>query len=575
MIEPEAAPPAPQTRRHRRIVVAGVTLLAVVAGGFAVATGGDRPEGKPLALMATNGQGDAAGAELQAPTAASGFASSDSRSAMPYPYWGGLTFKVEGNLPELADHAPAWKASGPALDRAAVTRIAGALGVSGTPVQRDGGWEVDGGDWTLNAFPGGDMWSVNLFRGRYDGRGDDAAAPATTTGPALSRAQAEARVRDLIERMDAPGGSWKVDITETDIGVGWGCAAPGFSEEELKRLEAEKLRSVEQQNPAAATGSGSGSGSAGSSTPASKPANDALIAPVPADQPAPDMAVAPCPPPPAPVKGFNVALFPLLDGQRADWPVWNATLRSDGRIESLSGSWVTFERAGNYKLRGVSAALKELQSPPVPRPAMEGGVVTDPAGPTTPMGGPAVDVPAGAVDGGPAVDLPAYTTTSAGATSAGSGSSGSAPTRLPQDGATVTTAVAMPAIEPAPPICAIPMPMPAEKATSSYAPGCVSSEPQVVTITKVELGLIQAPVFENGKTRLHLVPAYRFTGHFDNGTAWETSVVALHPDAIAPPPDFPVSNDLRGTNGVPAIGKAVPPVSADAPAEPAKESSSR
>ncbi len=38
MIEPEAAPPAPRTRRHRRAVVAGVTLLAVVAGGIAVAT---------------------------------------------------------------------------------------------------------------------------------------------------------------------------------------------------------------------------------------------------------------------------------------------------------------------------------------------------------------------------------------------------------------------------------------------------------------------------------------------------------------------------------------------------------
>jgi hypothetical protein len=80
---------------------------------------------------------------------------------------------------------------------------------------------------------------------------------------------------------------------------------------------------------------------------------------------------------------------------------------------------------------------------------------------------------------------------------------------------------------------------------------------------------MQAPVFENGKTRLHLVPSYRFTGHFDNGTAWETSVVALHPHAIAPPPDFPVTNDLRGTGGgVPAIGKAVPPMPAAEPAKP-------
>jgi hypothetical protein len=73
----------------------------------------------------------------------------------------------------------------------------------------------------------------------------------------------------------------------------------------------------------------------------------------------------------------------------------------------------------------------------------------------------------------------------------------------------------------------------------------------------VELSLLQAPVWEDGKSRLHLVPAYRFTGHFQDGTAWETSVVALHRDAIAPPPDLPVG-DLGGGGDVPAIGKAEP-----------------
>src|SRR5205807_9242419 len=46
VIEPEAVPPAPRARRHRRVVLAGVTLLAVVAGGIAVATDGTRPEAK-------------------------------------------------------------------------------------------------------------------------------------------------------------------------------------------------------------------------------------------------------------------------------------------------------------------------------------------------------------------------------------------------------------------------------------------------------------------------------------------------------------------------------------------------
>jgi len=252
-------------------------------------------------------------------------------------------------------------------------------------------------------------------------------------------------------------------------------------------------------------------------------------------------------------------------------------MRSDGRIENLYGSWVTFERAGDHKLRGVSAALKELQNPSLPEPAVTGGAVTDPA------------MPGIAVDGGPAVDVPGQT----GAGSTGSAGAASTPSRLPLDGGAATPNTATPAIEPAPPVCppvAMPMPMPmptkpmpadegpeldqaqAGGDSSSYS-GCISPQRQVVTITGVELGLLQAPVWEDGKARLHLVPAYRFTGHFDNGTAWETSVVALHPDAIAPPPDFPVSNDGRGTDGVPAIGKAVPPIPADAPTEPAKPTS--
>jgi hypothetical protein len=84
----------------------------------------------------------------------------------------------------------------------------------------------------------------------------------------------------------------------------------------------------------------------------------------------------------------------------------------------------------------------------------------------------------------------------------------------------------------------------------------------VITITGVELGLIEAPVFEGGQARLRLVPAYRFVGHFDGGTPWETSVIALHPDAIAPPPDLPVVPDVREGGGVTGIGKAVPPTPA-------------
>jgi hypothetical protein len=535
VIDPEAVPPTPPSRQRRRAVAAGVTLLAVIAGAIAVAGGGSGSDPKPLALMAGNGAGF--GAETMAardgsPTPAvapSQDAAAGSRAAI-YPYGGwGLKFEVEGDLPDLPDHAPAWRIDGPDLDRAAMTRIADALGVEGTPVQRDGGWFVESGDWTLNAFGGeasgkGGAWYVNLYPSRYDGRSVDAPA-----GQAISRPEAGQRVLDLLDRMGAPRATWKVETTDTEIGTGWACAVPssGISPEELERLEAAKMAQLERENAASGSTISSDSAvSSGSSGSANAPASTPAAMPLPAD------GVASCPPPPPPVKGFSVALYPVLDGRRADRPVWNVTMRSDGRIENLSGSLVTFERAGDYKLRGVDAALKDLQSPPVAY---------------------ATDLPATAVE--PATAPPPQT--SAG-TVEGSGVAGSAPSRMPVKDDVASSPA--PEVASCPPI-PMPMPMPAEedRAVSSMV-ACAPPVPQVVKITGVELGLIQTSVFEDGQVRLAMVPSYRFVGHFDNGSAWETSVIALHPDTIAPPPDFPVSS---GTTGV---GKAVPPIPVPEPA---------
>jgi hypothetical protein len=537
VIDPEAVPPTPPSRQRRRAVVAGVTLLAVVAGAIAVAGGGRGSEPKPLALMAGNGAGFGAetmaarsGTPEPAIAPAQG-AAADSRAAI-YPYGGwGLKFEVEGQLPALPDHAPAWRVNGPALDRAAVTRIANALDVQGTPVQRDGGWFVEAADWTLSAYGGdamgkGGAWYLSLYRNRFDAQPVDS-APA---GPAISRAEAEQRLLDLLERMGAPRASWKAETTETDIGTGWACAAPapGLNPEELKRMEAEKLRQLERENAASATAA---SPAAPASTPTAKP--------LPAD------GVASCPPPPPPVKGFTVALYPVLDGRRADWPTWNVTMRNDGRIENLSGSWVTFERAGDYKLRGVDAALKELQSPAVAYATDQPATAIEPA--ITP---PPAQTSAGAIDPAPA---------SAGAVE-GSGAAGSAPSRMPLKDDAASSAA--PDVAPCPPI-----PMPVEdgrtvsddRAVSSMV-ACAPPAPQIVKITGVSLGLIQTSVFEDGKVRLALVPSYRFVGHFDNGMPWETSVIALHPDAIAPPPDYPIDEGFRRPGaGVTGVGKAVPP----------------
>jgi hypothetical protein len=552
--------------------VAGVTLLALVAGGIAVALDGGGPEAKPLALMAGNGaagkaESMAAQTGAPAPFAPLG-AAADSRSAI-YPYGGGwgLKFEVEGQLPDLPDHAAAWRVNGPNLDRAAIVRIAGALGVTGTPVQRDGGWFVEGGDWTLSAF-GGDAvgkdspWYLNLYRSRFDGRPDDASGDEPPAGPAIS--DAERRVRELLDRMGAPRATWRVETTDTEIATGgWACAAPApYTPEDLKKLEAEKLAQLERENAATSGSTPYASPNSSGSTTVVDPAPPAAsgagssgstggaIAPVPGTKPAPDGGVSSCPPPAAPVKGFNVALYPVLDGRRADWPVWNVTMRSDGRIENLSGSWVTFERGGDYKLRGVETALNELQSPPVPY------AVDTPAAiePTI-----AVDPPTAFPGAAPAEDSDASQPKTSGE---------SAPSRLPlRDDVSSSPAVDMPAEAPVCPPMPMPMTAQEDKATTSIRATCAPQAPQVVKITGVELGLIQTSVFENGQVRLALVPSYRFIGHIaEGGAPWETSVIALHPDAIAPPPDYPVGNDVGSGGGTTGVGKAVPPTPTPEPA---------
>jgi hypothetical protein len=63
---------------------------------------------------------------------------------------------------------------------------------------------------------------------------------------------------------------------------------------------------------------------------------------------------------------------------------------------------------------------------------------------------------------------------------------------------------------------------------------------QKVTITGVSRSLTLTSVWTDGTVQTHLVPAYRFTGKWSSpemGDRWETTVIALHPDAIAPPPE--------------------------------------
>jgi hypothetical protein len=221
---------------------------------------------------------------------------------------------------------------------------------------------------------------------------------------------------------------------------------------------------------------------------------------IPADRP-----VTSCPPPPPPTKGVSVSFAPVLDGRRADWGTWNVMVGPGGAIQSVSGTWARFERHGDYDLRPVSAALDELRS---------GG-----AGGIRPMM--ATDLRAVApVEPDVAV----------------------APCPLPPDPVAVEAVKDVDAAE-------------ARKLAYPVLFDCPPPKPTVVTVTDVELGLLPAPGWDGQRTRLYLVPAYRFTGHFEDGSRYEAPVMALAPDAIAPPPpqaDEPMTKPMPMPMPMPA-----------------------
>lgn len=429
LLEPAVPTPAP-TRRRARIVLAAL-LAAALAGGVAIVNaGGGEPA--PLALVA----GDEVGALAE--RAATAPASGDAQTSLVAPdYWGGIEYRVDGELPDLGGKARAWRVTSPDLDQRTAARMAAALGLTGTPEQRDGAFLLEMADGNFSAYPG-DGWSISFNR-----------SPGDRSPGSVSAGAAERQVRDLLDRMGVLEGEWRIQTFETQIGMDYACA------EDLKLRE----------ELAAASGAADPDGVVSMDLPADVPASPP----------------AECPPPPPPVKAHNVAFFPVVGGVRTDWNGWNATVGPEG-VEYLYGTWARFEPAGEYKLRSVTDALDELRA-----------------------------------------------------------GSRAAPMPMPLPADDVRTAV-----EPSAATAA-------EPAADAAVP-----EPQVVTITGVEHSLQAMPVHADGTHRLYLVPAYRFTGTYESGEAWETTVVALHPDAIAQPPpvdDVPVVDGLRTDSG-PAVDDA-------------------
>lgn len=519
----ETVTPPPRTPNKLKIAIAGATLIAVV-GGALVLAGGNDPGPAKLAL-ATNGggAGDASAERMAAPTAAAaqdapgGFASS---MIAPAP-WGGMEFKVDGDLPELGGQAAAWKVTAQAFDRTRFDAIAAALGVKGEVIRRDGSYVIENANGSsLSAFPSDDGWMVNFYRSIQP------ETAGTTSGKTISGPEAEQTARDLLDGLDALEGEWAATRYETEFNAGYGCAYP----EKMRMLEQEKLAQQssagEAASPGTAVSSPAADGDAGNRSSTSS-------GPTPAIAPAPD-----CPPPPAPRQGWNISFTPVLGGLRSDWAPWNVSVGADG-IENLSGTFSRFEKAGDFETRGTQTALDELK-----KNSVGGGV---------PMPMPADDM--GTVD-------------------VGTGDMGTVEVDPAPAGAVTVASPAMAAdIAPTRPVLAPDTPVTDPAYVCPANASCVppEAEPQVVVITGAERALSAMPVYEkDGRMQMHLVPAYRFTGRFENAETpemakWETTMIALHPDAIAPPPVSILygrdggAGSKGGGDGVSGIESAIEP----------------
>lgn len=452
MLEP-TTPTPPARRGRRRALAASAGLLAAAIVAIAV-TGGDDGGGRRLQLVSGAGAGAESARSMSAgapaPAGADAAVSSDAKMSLA-PYWT-TRYEVDGALPQLGGEGRAWRFVAPSLNGRDAARMASSLGLSGTPVERDGGWILETAQGNFSAYPSGDSWSINFnVAAPQDARPGAGAAP-------VSGADAEAAARKLLNGMGVLDGRWETEVSATEIGFGYGCVAAvpapdaGFIEPATE--EDLKLR----------------------------------------DLPTP---VEDCPPPPPAVPAQHVAFYPVLEGLRPDWSGWGVTVEAGGAINSLYGTWTHLADAGSYPLRTVDATLDELRS---------GG------------GGPYAYAPMPAIAyGAPAVDLPA-------ADPAASG-----PANIDVEAERPAGGGVEPAVMPVEPDC---------------GPGATCPAPpvpveQTVTITGVARSLTLTSVWTDGTAQTHLVPAYRFTGRWSSpemGDHWEVTIIALHPDAIAPPP---------------------------------------
>lgn len=433
-------------------------------------------------VMVANGDGD--GEEPPALPLASGDTSTDTRAAAAEALVPALVspYVPTEDLPTLGGEGPAYRL--PSLTASDVRRIAGAVGIEGSPVETDGFWHVEDEEQALDVYANGGAWSA--YRLIPDG---DVAVSSTEPGGVCTTTTAPpAGVDDVIVECELP-------------------SADGAAGQASGQLD-----------PGAAT------------TPAATPTAD-----LPSEAEAQMIALDLLTQAGAQIDGADVqvennliqwfvTVEPVVDGIPALGMSMFVGVGPGGRIESASGYSGQPERLGDYPLldtRSAIARLNEGWSIVQPLPAGAAETAIDEA-PTT----------ASANDSGVEI-LPAPDSGIPSTTVAEPPVGGGQP---PAGGIEPPTGTTEPGVDPVPGPTVV-EPPPTEPPTTE--------PPANITITGAEMVILAVPSWDDSGT--YLVPGYRFVaddGSRPEVPAVADAALVQPPEADPPDlPDEPVGPD--------------------------------
>ena len=538
---------------RQRIVVMVVVLgfAAAVTGAAVVAGGGGHPASLPLLPL---GQSQSSSGALPQPAAA----------GMAAPIFA-FDYQVEGTLPKLADHAPAYTL-GTDGGGERVDHLAAALGLHGRPQSDAQGWKLQDGTRVMSVQnQPGVPWTLFDTRPCQGGGAVPAAIGSVEAGPSGSTGKSAGGSTGAAAAGSTGGGA---------VGYAGGAVAGCW---------------VAVAGPAVAVPAQGAAGTSTANCPPPPPCPEGKACPAACAPPPPPTVIPPTRPADLPTRDeaerlardllgrtagpslsgattrvidtFNawlVEVDPVIDGLPAIGLQESVSVGPKGAVVSASGWLGTAHHIGDYPLAGVDKGLDRLRHGfgvgPVPLGAMAGAEAR--VVPAPPPLAPAPPAPAlGVTQGAP----PTGASAAGGATSAdfcsgkeatGAGSGAPAIQGLP--------------CPPAPIACPVPAdsPPPPGAAPPARYPYC--GEPVVRTITGVHLALELVPSFYRITSlppTAHLEPAYVFELK-GGGTTFPVPAV-IDADLQPPLPQAPLPRPGPGPETKPPA-----PAPATRPAEP-------